>query len=1170
MTTNATGDGKSYLNSVTGMDTSTPANGDTFQTVHQQLLNNDSTLMALLKAYAQGAANSGVLNWSSLTTGLTSNLNAFKFGSDTALVTGNLQQISNLGGMTDTTNLVQLNVPPSADVTPALPGSARDDLAFLEFWRDATSGAWQGRESIVDGVDFATYPEGLSAPNVYAQGGNASVTTKTFTKSSTDNGLYVAGDGSATAKTTLNTVDGYVYAIPLFRVRRRNSTAYDPDTNVNGGREYISTGVTLEQATVGTGNSSGTVVISTPSTSFVADPTASNAFAGMRLDGGYGSIYVQSSSYNSTTGYTTLTTIPDMPWQLGVGSGLQLHSTSDRPDGLYSNIIDASDIIDLRHQVSLTGLNMESLLEKNLDLLLRGQLTTNKTLQYTRDYIGIQPLTDDANTLLLANLDGTIDGVANGVALNEENSISSPSFVNGIQGLAYYANGYSNRLVYSPTIDGTKPLTIEYAFKPATIHTNDMVGLLQTDDGVSEANFGLQFYTEVKSGGGYCITTPYFTSSSTAWMHWSIPNGRLEPVWYVLRFTVDPTNNAVELYLNDEQLTPFNADGVPLNSSGQYAYPGAMIRIAKLVIPLAAGIGDNAGLIGSIGPIRLSNIVRSNSLVPNGFSLEGGDKILDGPDADFSFWSDDVGGTTGVNGRTNPYGLTNVPNQMAARVSYNGNEVRHYYGQGITPGCTAGASNNAGTSPTGSFDTSCEYDYSTSNETANGTLTTFTFNAPLNFTGIFLIDTLSGSNLNYVVTVNGSFVTPTSASYDSATKVLTVVLSSAPANGATVQGLFERGSRHAHFVPSTKGFILHDWTDDQASGDGTTTVFQTTEYNVTSVNHVRVGGEIQNGGYSTSGLNARTSLTVGATAGATQLTVADTSNFANGQNIRIQKDDGTLYTSQLAATGAIVNSTTLALATALPTGISFSGGNTIEGAALVTFTAAPVAGTNNIDIVYESVLTPSEGDYIRIAYQSTPYQGCIGDLSLQNKNVSMVYLRKNTLVTSYGTGKYTSSNGSTGLGSMISTPLTPNLPAQGNHRDADLKSDSVIFSGIPVRTNGYQNALRYFAPMELDGYTGNYFPTDALAVPQFTISNSTPDLRGYQGGTDFELRAWQLSTSVPHITAWMALITYNNELYLMVKSEYLTSTDTQIYKGATDLFKLQGRPLIKNYGGVSA
>lgn len=58
--------------------------------------------------------------------------------------------------------------------------------------------------------------------------------TNFYQYGSSDPGLYIAGDGSETSMDYLNTVDGYVYAIPMFVVYRRNlsESGFSP-TNMN-------------------------------------------------------------------------------------------------------------------------------------------------------------------------------------------------------------------------------------------------------------------------------------------------------------------------------------------------------------------------------------------------------------------------------------------------------------------------------------------------------------------------------------------------------------------------------------------------------------------------------------------------------------------------------------------------------------------------------------------------------------------------------------------------------------------------------------------------------------------------------------------------------------------------------------------------------------------------
>lgn len=106
-----------------------------------------------------------------------------------------------------------------------------------------------------EAVNFKSEPDGFSNSNVLAQGATgapvagypfvpADATTVSSNTDATaygdeDSGLWVAGDGSSTAASDLGSVDGFVYAIPIAFVFRRNDSSagngWDPDTNTNGG-----------------------------------------------------------------------------------------------------------------------------------------------------------------------------------------------------------------------------------------------------------------------------------------------------------------------------------------------------------------------------------------------------------------------------------------------------------------------------------------------------------------------------------------------------------------------------------------------------------------------------------------------------------------------------------------------------------------------------------------------------------------------------------------------------------------------------------------------------------------------------------------------------------------------------------------------------------------------
>ena len=61
----------------------------------------------------------------------------------------------------------------------------------------------------------------------------------TFSKSQFDSNLFITGTGSDNDKLVLRTIDGFVYAIPLFFIDRLNSAPYNQFTNPNGGVQYL-------------------------------------------------------------------------------------------------------------------------------------------------------------------------------------------------------------------------------------------------------------------------------------------------------------------------------------------------------------------------------------------------------------------------------------------------------------------------------------------------------------------------------------------------------------------------------------------------------------------------------------------------------------------------------------------------------------------------------------------------------------------------------------------------------------------------------------------------------------------------------------------------------------------------------------------------------------------
>lgn len=207
------------------------------------------------------------------TTGVTDRRNALRISGAVANVNGWLVYLNGQNRSDAMSDIV----------FPVAPNSgSREDLAFLECWfeevapsgspedddenvyryggiasgtlandlLDSVAGAETTRRiqlrwniRTVTDVNFTSYPKGVdNGDRVKARAGAQSDTNYTF--GSVGSGLYRAGDGSEAACSTLKCVDGYVYALPLFRVHRRNQTAYNKTDNPYGAPAYGS-GVTI-------------------------------------------------------------------------------------------------------------------------------------------------------------------------------------------------------------------------------------------------------------------------------------------------------------------------------------------------------------------------------------------------------------------------------------------------------------------------------------------------------------------------------------------------------------------------------------------------------------------------------------------------------------------------------------------------------------------------------------------------------------------------------------------------------------------------------------------------------------------------------------------------------------------------------------------------------------
>lgn len=319
--------------------------------------------------------------------------------------------------------IVTLSAPPTA--------GEREDLVFLEVWKsqatDTAGEVISSRIRIVAGVDFTTYSEGINHTSlVKAWGGNTADTTYTFTKSTTDVGLYTSGTGSSSDKTALKTADGYVYGIPLFRIKRRNSGGYSV-SNPNGGKNY--TTVNITRPTINVGYTAQITVNTNYNELNVGDylatvGTSSKIMQVISLDG------------------TNLATVKNVHTATLNAGSATYDLLSKRPDIMYSDIIDDRDIIDLRRMVSLTGYDYQYLVEDSLEKLQKGELQTKERKKMVKVYHGISKTSVDSNHVFYASFDGTIEAEIGGV-LNPTGTISYVPMPTGLGFTASVDNSFN-------------------------------------------------------------------------------------------------------------------------------------------------------------------------------------------------------------------------------------------------------------------------------------------------------------------------------------------------------------------------------------------------------------------------------------------------------------------------------------------------------------------------------------------------------------------------------------------------------------------------------------------------------------------------------------------------------------------------------------------------------
>ncbi len=240
----------------------------------------------------------------------------------------------------------------------------------------------QYRIRVEAGVDLTTYVEGFY-PSLYGQGPSSVASGGEFLNDTSDKGLW--------RSVHTDTADGYVYALPIGAVFRRNSTPYlmkDP-----------------------TGGNQNGAVNRKPSSSSVDDATILvQAELGSQLSASYTGSFGLSNLENS--GIDDADFMDTNPRLLVIGEGLEaevvaitavgstsvtisergragtqakLHTAgakvsvyNGRPDGKYADEIHPLDFLDMRHAVRVGEWDYQSMLVNAVSDLLNNNLRTTQ------------------------------------------------------------------------------------------------------------------------------------------------------------------------------------------------------------------------------------------------------------------------------------------------------------------------------------------------------------------------------------------------------------------------------------------------------------------------------------------------------------------------------------------------------------------------------------------------------------------------------------------------------------------------------------------------------------------------------------------------------------------------------------------------------------------------
>jgi hypothetical protein len=239
----------------------------------------------------------------------------------------------------------------------------------------------QYRIRVVPDINLISNPEGFDPTLVFAQGTLAVPSVIPFQNMRGqlgDPGLWRSGTGDPA---TFGTVDGYVYAVPICSVFRRNAAGFNDTGNLAGAFNRNSIAISREDSTIYTATPTLPAAI-TETTTLLTFSTISGTILSTLSSFG-------ESFFKLDQEIVRVTNVVDtgVAFDVTIDRG-QLSTTAKshiiatpmvpytvRPDGLYADQIASTDILDLRHAIS-NHFDYEAMLKTNLRSLLKSDLRT--------------------------------------------------------------------------------------------------------------------------------------------------------------------------------------------------------------------------------------------------------------------------------------------------------------------------------------------------------------------------------------------------------------------------------------------------------------------------------------------------------------------------------------------------------------------------------------------------------------------------------------------------------------------------------------------------------------------------------------------------------------------------------------------------------------------------